>query len=94
MPDQVQWPRPEEKLAVNKPNTQNYHGPNLGKARELFNKLDMAQKNVGYTRLQKSFKNFEGSLGSSQFSSPPDRGPKVKYPEYLKAQFFKSLFQL
>ena len=46
-------------LAVNKTNTRYYPGPNLGQARELLGKLDNAQEAVGYTRFEKSSKNFK-----------------------------------
>ena len=44
VPDPAKRPRPKEKLAGNKPNTQNYLGPNLGQARELFDKLDKTRR--------------------------------------------------
>ena len=52
VPDPAQSLRPEEKVSVNKPNTRYHPGSNLGKARELFDRLDRAQKNVGYAWLQ------------------------------------------
>ena len=64
VPEPAWSPGPEEKLALNKPNTRHYPGPNLGQACELFDKLDKARETVGYTRLEKSSKNIKGSLGS------------------------------
>ena len=43
VPILAKTPWSEEKLAVNKPNTRYYPGPNLGRARELFDKLDKAR---------------------------------------------------
>ena len=79
VPGPDQSPRPEEKLRVNKPNTWNNVGLNFSQARELFGKLNKARETVGYTRLEKSSKNFKGSLGLSQFSQLPDwsSGPKM-----------------
>ena len=47
LPDPTRRQGPEEKLAVNKPNTRYYPGPNLGQARELFDKRDKARETVG-----------------------------------------------
>ena len=42
----------KKKLAANKFSTLYFLGPNFGKARELFGRLNRAQKSVEYTRLE------------------------------------------
>ena len=42
VPDSTRWAGRKEKLAVNKPNTRYYQGPNLGKPHEL----NQAQKSL------------------------------------------------
>ena len=88
VPDPAQRPGPEEKVAVDKSNTRYYPGPNLGHVRELYTELDKARESVGYTRLEKSSKNFKDSLGSRHFSQLTvlSSGPKTRYgsiPEIL-----------
>ena len=52
VPEPAQNPRPpQEKLAVNKPDTQNYPSTNLGKSK-LSGKLGRARTNLGYTWLE------------------------------------------
>ena len=49
VPDPTRRPEPEEKLAISEPNTKCYPGSDLGKTRELDDRLYMAWKNVVYT---------------------------------------------
>ena len=51
--EQVPGPaqRPDEKLIVNEHNTQYYPDPNLGQAREIYGRLDKAQKDERFTRI-------------------------------------------
>ena len=71
VPDSACRHGPKEKLAVNKPNTRYYPGPNLGQSLELSGKVDKARETEVYTRLEKSSKNFKGSESSSQYPSYP-----------------------
>ena len=57
-PGPARRPRPEQKLAINKPNTQYHPGSNLGKTRELFVRLDRARKTDGYTEAQVKLEDF------------------------------------
>ena len=52
VPDPARRSRPDEKLAVNKSNTRYNPDPNLGHARELYIKMNRAQKIVEFTGLE------------------------------------------
>ena len=71
---------PEEKFTVKKPKNQNYLGPNLGQALELFEKLERTPRYVGYTRVEKSSKNFKGS---SQFSKLPNPSSALTFDNQI-----------
>ena len=94
--DPARRPGPEEKLTVNKPNTQYYPGPILGQARELFDKLDKSKEIAGYTRLEKSSKNFKGMRGSSPLSQLPklSSGPKIDTQNSSVPKIFEPVLAL
>ena len=51
IPDPARRPGPDEKLIVNEHNTPYYPDPNLGQAREIYGRLDKAQKDERFTRI-------------------------------------------
>ena len=80
-------PRPEEKLAVNKPNTRYYLAPNLGKPCELFARLDRC------TRLKASVnvKEFQEPDRLEQTFRTTWHKPELKVRNSKKAQSPKLL---
>ena len=59
--DPARRPGPEEKLVINKLNTQHYSGPNLSQACELFSRTNSAREHAVSTMLKQSTKKCKSS---------------------------------
>ena len=93
VPNPAGRPEPEEKLSLNKLNTRYYPSLNYAKAESFLGGSTGLKKNVGYTRLEWSLKNFKRALGSSLlYHNPALARARSKIPKTAQSLKKSGLF--